>query len=183
MELTTEIVRELLDYNPDTGVFTWKERGREWFNTKRAWRTWNARYAGKRASTVTNLGYRIFSIHKQRILEHRAAFLYMGVDPAGHEVDHINGYTLDNSFSNLRLVNRKDNCRNVTGGRAKKGLLPGVHVDARRPNHPRPYRARVRVNGKEISAGQFETEIEAHEAYLAKARELGFHPNHGRVLP
>ena len=30
-QITAEIVRELLDYDPDTGLFTWKWRERKWF--------------------------------------------------------------------------------------------------------------------------------------------------------
>ena len=46
MELTTEIVRELLDYDQETGIFVWKVRERKWFNREQDFKRWNARFAG-----------------------------------------------------------------------------------------------------------------------------------------
>jgi hypothetical protein len=39
-QLTQEIAREHLSYNPSTGLFVWKKRDLDW---------WNTRYAGKPA--------------------------------------------------------------------------------------------------------------------------------------
>ena len=44
-ELTQELLKTLLDYNPDTGVFTWKERPLSMFKTEMAGKTWNKRFA------------------------------------------------------------------------------------------------------------------------------------------
>ena len=56
MELTAEIARELLTYNPDTGKLYWKERPAKYFkNPKRYMKPWNARYAGKEALAFSRL--------------------------------------------------------------------------------------------------------------------------------
>jgi hypothetical protein len=34
MTLTQAIVREFLDYDPTTGILTWRERDRVWFNRR-----------------------------------------------------------------------------------------------------------------------------------------------------
>jgi hypothetical protein len=39
--ITTEIIRELMDYNPETGIFTWKTRSKEWFSRDGEWKRWN----------------------------------------------------------------------------------------------------------------------------------------------
>jgi len=40
MELTQEYLREAFDYDPKTGVLTWRKRPREHFNTDRGWKIW-----------------------------------------------------------------------------------------------------------------------------------------------
>ena len=52
MELTQEIMRELLDYDKETGVFVWKVRERHWFNSEQGFKGWNNRFAGTVAGTI-----------------------------------------------------------------------------------------------------------------------------------
>ena len=47
MELTAEIARELLTYNPDTGKLFWKERSAKYFNNPNYTKRWNTQWAGK----------------------------------------------------------------------------------------------------------------------------------------
>jgi len=56
--LTVERLREVLDYDPETGIFTWRFR-------QRASRGWNTRYAHKEAGCVArypNGDYRIIRV-------------------------------------------------------------------------------------------------------------------------
>ena len=45
--MTAEVVRELLDYDPKTALFTWKRRDRKWFRSKRSWNSWNVNSVDK----------------------------------------------------------------------------------------------------------------------------------------
>ncbi len=109
--LTQDRLRELLHYNPETGVFT-------------RLKTRHSSLVGTQAGSVNKaLGYQVISVDAKPKYAHRLAWLYMtGQDPAG-EVDHINGDRADNRWSNLRDVpklvnmqnNRKARAHNATG--------------------------------------------------------------------
>jgi hypothetical protein len=86
--------------------------------------------------------------------------------PEGMEVDHKDGNGLNNVRSNLRvcthqqnLFNRRKNRSSTTG---YKGVTP----------HRDKFQAQIGFNGKNIYLGLFPTAKEAHEVYVAKAREL-----------
>lgn len=112
--LTQARAKELVDYDPETGIFTWvKSTG--------------CRAAGSRAGTVmpvteTGGGYRKICLDKEQFLEHRLAFLWMtGEWPLG-EVDHDNNVHDDNRWGNLRpaepvqnMLNRHKHKNNTSG--------------------------------------------------------------------
>lgn len=87
--------------------------------------------------------------------------------PRGLVVDHKNGDPLDNRKANLRLVTRRENARNVSGGRGTSRLL-GVSLN----KATGLYRSRIYYEGKEIWLGYFQTEAEANLARLRKEKEL-----------
>jgi hypothetical protein len=87
----------------------------------------------------------------------------MGAQP-GQVVDHINGDGLDNRRSNLRVCSQRENSRNRRGwGRPLKGAA--IRKDTGR------WRARIMVDGQEISLGCYGTEREALATYDIAARE------------
>lgn len=111
-------------------------------------------------------GYVSLSVNGKMTRAHRLAwFLYYGEWPI-LDIDHINGVRNDNRISNLRQVTRQVNLQNLKRCHKdnKHGYLGIVEVSGR-------YYARIRVNGKSIPLGGYETPKEAHEAYI-KAKKV-----------
>jgi hypothetical protein len=144
-----------LDYDPDTGVFTWKKHKKR------------PDIIGKRAGAKQSAGYWSIAIHNRKQLAHRLAWAYVtGVWPTQH-IDHINGDKQDNRFNNLRQVSRFGNLQNIRKAtKANKTGLLGVSA------HQGKWRAQIMVNGKIIRKSGFDTPEAAHEAYLAMKRKL-----------
>lgn len=88
--------------------------------------------------------------------------------PDGMEVDHINGNGLDNRRENLRLCTRAQNRMNSVKRIGKSSTFNGVYWH----KNCRKWRASLKLDGKEIHIGYFNTELDAAEAYDEKAFEL-----------
>lgn len=76
------------------------------------------------------------------------------------QVDHINGNKIDNTIWNLQLKNNRDNSIKGLNCPNKTSKYLGVSAIKNK------WRARIKVKGKEIHLGSFNTEEEAHENYL-----------------
>lgn len=85
--------------------------------------------------------------------------------PKGLVVDHINGDTLDNRRSNLRICTQKDNARNSS---APINSPTGFKGAVLRPCGKR-WQSRIRVDGRMLHLGMFSTLAEALLAYDAAA--------------
>jgi hypothetical protein len=170
-------LRLLLDYNPQDGKFVWLERPLSAFCSYRGFRTWNSRYSGKVAGTLSPDGYFSISIFKCRFLAHRLAWaIYHGKWPE-NDIDHINGVRGDNRIDNLRSVTRAENRKNsALHGRNTSGTS-GVSWFT----PASLWRARINVDGKEIALGYFKTKEEAIASRKKAEVQYNFHPNHGRL--
>ncbi|MFP5516359.1 MAG: HNH endonuclease [Alphaproteobacteria bacterium] len=148
-------LRELLNYDPETGVFTWKVT------------TGNRVRAGARAGSVTDKGYRLIQIDGVRYQEHRLAFLYMtGAVPA-LDIDHINRIGSDNRWVNLRPATKTQNQGNVGLLKTNTSGVRGVYWDAKRSK----FHARIRINDRSKHIGYFGSIHEAAAAYAAAAKK------------
>lgn len=176
-EVTAEIAREFLSYDPETGIMLWRERARRWFKSDAEHRGWNARHAGRRAGSLKiGKGYRAVRIVGRRYPEHRLVWLMeTGVWPA-NEVDHINHRRDDNRWRNLRTVTPSENRQNM--GRRREGRSLPFGVDRVRATGR--YRVRVTDEGVRHEIGHYDTEAEAIEVREVVQIAAGYHPNHGR---
>ena len=98
-ELTQQRLQELLDYDPETGVFVWRKSPR-------------SGWEGKQAGSVHSKGYVHIRIDGKGYKAHRLAWLYVHGDWPSGEIDHINRVKTDNRMSNLRDVDGSVNAMN-----------------------------------------------------------------------
>lgn len=110
-------------------------------------------------------GYVRVMFEYQRFLAHNLAwFLHYGVWPKQH-IDHINGIRDDNRIINLRDVSHRENCANMAVHRNGKRRGTSLQINGR-------WQARITVDNRAKSLGQFDTEEEAEQAYLAAVAAL-----------
>ena len=181
-EITPDILRSLIDYDPQTGSLIWKTRTPDMFrgqkqDPRHSCRVWNTANAGQPALACLNgNGYLHGAVFGIPMTAHQVAWaIHHGVFPE-HGIDHINGDRLDNRAANLRDVpdaenakNQKINARNTSG-------VAGVSYFARTGK----WVAMIKGDGKVRNLGYFDTLEEAAAAREEAKIRYGFHPNHGR---
>jgi hypothetical protein len=181
--LTQSILKELLHYNPDTGIFTWKHRDQKWFKTYRSFCSGNARYAEKVAgvSVLSREGKRYIHIMAlgKDYLAHRIAWVYISGEWPEDEIDHIDGNGENNKLINIRSVSRLENNKNKRLPSTNKSGVMGVHWH-KRDQH---WRAEIKVKQKTINLGGFKDINDAIKARKAAEFKYGFHKNHGSIRP
>ena len=168
-----EVVRQLLNYEPETGKLFWKERFPEQFSVGRASPDrmasgWNIRFAGKEAFTpINSKGYHTGAIWGKMLLAHRVAWVIVHGRWPEHFLDHINGNRSDNRLCNLREATHAENSRNSGLQSNNTSGVRGVRLDARCGR----WQARITVNQRQKHLGYFASAEEAAEAYAAGARK------------
>lgn len=144
-------LRELLTYNPETGIFCWAELS-------------GTRKSGPRGKRLPT-GYLLIVLDGQSYYLHRLAWLWVNGTHPEHNIDHINGKRDDNRIANLRDVPQAVNLRNTRKARSSCGLLGVARSRGR-------FVAQIRVNGAKVHLGVFDTAEKAHVVFIAKRNEL-----------
>lgn len=164
--LTQSRLKEVLHYDPSTGIFSW------------CIATSNRVKIGAISGWIESHGYRVIRIDWKRYLAHRLAWLWITASFPESEIDHINHDPLDNRFVNLREVDHKENHKNRSMQSNNTSGTLGVHWYKARNK----WRPRIRVDGKELDLGYYESLEDAITARQAASLKYGFHQNHGSKI-
>lgn len=152
--ITPARLREVLDYDKLTGEFTWRIQ------------LGSQAIVGQVAGTTSLRGYVEIVVDGKSYRANRLAFLHInGVWPSG-DADHKSGVKSDNSWDNLRDVSHRANGENRVraNSNSKLGVLGVTQVGEK-------FYPRIRVAGRLIHLGTFDTVESAHSAYLSAKRE------------
>ena len=154
-------LKELLDYNEDTGEFRWKKPSS------------NRLKQGDKAGTKQD--YIRIQIDGKIYQAQRLAWMYMtGEDPGKYEIDHRDENKYNNAFSNLRKATSSTNKMNVKTPKINSTGFKGVQKMRNK------YAAHICKNGKQYHLGVYKTPEEAHKAYCEAAdKYFGEFANYG----
>jgi len=153
--LTQERLREMLSYDPETGVFRWLvARG--------------GQYAGVVAGSNAHHGYQIILIFGKRYYAHRLAWLWMTGEWPKQDMDHIDGNPANNRWSNLRSVTTSQNSANRRKSRNNRSGYKGVWKHSQTGK----YYVNIKFEGEDYRDGPFDTAEEAHQVYVDLAKEI-----------
>lgn len=148
-QLTHQRLTEVLDYNPDTGVFVWKVSPS------------NRISAGSRAGVVSSVKRRYISVDKDKHQADRLAWFFINKEWPRGDIKHRNGDHDDCSIDNLRDVSRIDSAR-------ERGLIANNSTGFKGVS-PAPFgrfQSKITWNYKQISlGGNFETAEAGAAAY------------------
>lgn len=145
--ITQKELKERLQYNENTGIFTWLKK------TKKI-------KIGAIAGGLNVHGYIIIQINGKPYSAHRLAWLYIHGEWPKNQIDHINGIKNDNRIENLRDIIHRENQQNTHKHRNGKLVGCNFHKPAKK------WQAKIQIKNKDYHLGLYNTELEAHEAYL-----------------
>ena len=151
--LTADRLRQVLRYEPRTGLFFWIEPA-----PKRV--LGGVAGSSKGAGSYTQIG-----IDGSNYLAHRLAWLYVKGQWPSAELDHRNRIKSDNRWRNLREATHKQNAENQPT-RASRSSVRGVYLqkDGR-------YQAYISHHGRRIHLGRHNTLAAAKRARRAAERQ------------
>jgi len=172
--LTTDYVRQCLEYHPETGKFFWKKRPREHFRTQRGFGIFNTQFGNKETGTLSirrggKCKYIMIRLDNVLQYAHILANIWMGVVvPEGFVVDHKDRDGTNNRWDNLHHVDHSDNNFNSPYRGKKQGYPRGTQI-----KENGRYTATMLRHGTRHYLGIFDTLEECRQARRAKAAELG----------
>ena len=154
-KIAFDAVNELLAYDPEKGIFTWKvNRG-------------GRAKAGTEAGAVMSNGYIAIRVNNTLYYAHRLAwFMIYGEWPSKH-IDHIDNNPDNNQIANLREATQSENMQNRKTYSNNKSGFKGVSFH----DPSAKFRAQIRIDGKNTFIGSYPTAELAHKAYVEAANK------------
>ncbi len=149
--MNIEELKEYFKYEESSGKLFWKKRPS------------NRVIVGTEVGNYNDQGYKVCRFKGKAIRVHRIIWAITKGENPNEFIDHINGVKDDNRLENLRLVSNAQNLQNM---KRAKGYT--FHKKNKK------WTAQIAVNKKHSYLGSFDTEEEAHAAYLKAKQEL--HP-------
>ena len=156
-ELTAARLRELLNYDPETGLFTW-----------RVTRRGTARVGSQAGNVRPPKMYRYICVEGRHYKAGRLAWFYVYGAWPSQQIDHADGDRLNDAIKNLRDCSNAENSQNRGMRSDNTSGYPGVTWNKAR----RKWQAQVKADGANHNAGLFADRAVAFEAYLCKKRQL-----------
>lgn len=170
--LTQAALKELLDYDQDTGVFRWRVNRNGLIRA--------GSIAGGKSAVYKENGrvyYRLqIKISCKLHLAHRLAWLYVHGEWPESQIDHINGNPLDNRIANLRQATPKQNSENRRLNANNTSGYRGVNWYAR----GKKWCAHLQHANQQVHIGYFDCPHEAGAAVQAMREALFTHTNESR---
>jgi hypothetical protein len=148
--LTRARLRELLHYDKKTGEFRWWERVDD----------------GIHLGQTT--GHVRIRIDGRTYLAHQLAWFYMKGRWCRPLIDHRDGDSTNNRWSNLRRATHSQNSAN----RRRTRHNTSGHKGVRLCRGSGRWQALIRKDGQQVCLGTYDTPEAAHAAYAAAARKL-----------
>jgi HNH endonuclease len=174
-EISHDEICELFSYD-EGGFLIWNTRPPEFYENPVHHKRWNDFHAGQRAGTINSFGYvKVKVFGKSRSVHRIIWFMKTGKWPEG-QIDHVNGIKHDNRFENFRDVTGLENQRNRKFNKDNTSGFRGVYWNTR----AKKWRAFIDTG---THLGYFDKFEDAVEARLNAEKDVGYHPNHGKVIP
>ncbi len=155
---TPSRLKKMLDYDPESGVFTWKDCP-----------GYNKKFRNGTEAGSNRDRYFVIQIEGRAYQAGIIAWVLKTGKWPKNKVDHKDRDTFNNKWTNLREATfSQNNANRVFGNRS---LPRGVTLIKRPYKLKNPYEARIKVNKKNIYLGMHHTPEGAHAAYLVAAKK------------
>ncbi|MCR4298099.1 MAG: HNH endonuclease [Gallionella sp.] len=140
-------LKELLHYDPETGIFTWLVDRK---SVK----------AGDVAGFRQEERYWVIRVDGKNYLAHRLAWLYVTGEWPPNQIDHADLNKVNNKFANLRLATPRQNGQNKPIFRNNKSGVSGVSWNSR----DCVWQSHMRIDGRQTHIGYFDNLFDAAAA-------------------
>lgn len=150
--LTLKRLREVLSYDPVTGIFQWlKKRGRS--------------SAGYVAGRTISRGYVVIEVDGIPYRAHRLAWFYMRGRWPKYRIDHRDLNKSNNAWSNIREATNGQNAANTTLRSTNKSGYKGVSFDSKKHK----WLSGLTKDGRFHFLGRYDSKEAAAAAYASAA--------------
>ena len=170
----SDIGRQRLSYDPETGLISWLDPGPDAFATLKGYRIFKRNFCGKTAGSISPDGYVKLRLNGASLLAHRVIWaMVYGYDPVD-DIDHRDMCRSNNRIGNLRQATRSQNCMNKLTRSDNTSGSKGVSWH----KVTGKWSASICVDGHAAHLGVFTNKQDATRAYQEASAEV-----HGNFSP